>query len=1151
MRKALKKIVIVFIIELMIINFFAQSFCKVEAKTGQSAKQAGETIAAWAIDFYEKHESQCVYQLEGRENTYIMGVSDNDKTSTYYFDCVGFVSFAVHHAIGLNSDWTIYGTPSQYGLPDNQAFQKVETKSKTMAGAVSELLPGDIVVCYGHVFLYLGNGMSLGMNRGGLHYRLAIEEEMYQRGNPPYSGYVMRITEEAAKRADFTYIKGAGVGTGDQVSICTADNGHPDPGDTDGQEYRMQGWYDGGWKAVYRYSKEPKIQKEIASEALSAAENNNIGYSVSNRTTFAKQLEKVNYDITKISTKCDADSASSVAAILRAVGNKSGIDSFKNVKLFTESEADEELLKLGFEKLTDKKYLNGFEELSEGDILVNPGSNSRVGKMCIFVGGSYQAPSLPVDEVTVDLDKQEFNFAGNPQKMTYAGERDLGEWIFSKFSQFISFLLGILLNGIKYSVLGWTFGIEKIANNALYSIENYTSGVDNYQVSAEDDEKKIYTIEDIIYNKIPLLDVNFFSNKAGGKEIKEGSFQEKIRTMTASWYVSFRNLTIVGLAIMLIYYGIRMLIATTATKKADFKQMLINWFKSMVLIVVLNVIIYLVLYLNNWLVEFLRNSTQSSEGLYELIRTRAADFRLSIGIPATIMYIVLVVAFFRFLYSYLIRLFRITVYIALAPLVVLKYAYEGAKGKTSQIFGKWLTKYVTQVFIQSIHALLYTVFISTALQSASENLMSFILSMVLISFMLDADDIIVNMFKFENSELKDHKKRFSVKDTFASAFLAYSVTKTVGKGVINAGKYVGSEVNMTLKEKYKEKHPEFNQHPNLSGEDEYKGVIGKITQAEHFIEEKLERATMDKVDANGNVIKERGKLAKEANNVLKLRRLSRYKGAEGVYARKALKKKNKFYKKTFKSQYKFVKGMIAGGAYTILVIPSAVVYDDKLGLTTAMKGINNYLDVYEVTSYGHRKKVKKENKKINETIEKLSDVDNNLDFIEKNLNEMDDAERNEKLNGLKEYQKQNINSFLLKKKIEDFVDNNGIDQINPRHLNFIISNILMGLDLQLTDDQKREVLRIARDRVEQNKLDELNKNRTQANRYTSLNANQTFEEKDVAKGINDAIIEVTFGEDKKEIAEALDKVNSANEKELRKKDNIGKFVDTNRFLNNL
>ena len=1151
MRKALKKIVIIFIIELMIINFFAQSFCKVEAKTGQTAKQAGETIAAWALDFYQKHESQCIYQVEGRENTYVMNVSDKDKTSKYYFDCVGFVSFAVHHAIGLSPDWTIYGTPSKYDLPENKSFKKVETKSKTMEGAVSELLPGDIVVCYGHVFLYLGNGMSLGMCRDALHYRLATEEEMEQRGDPPYSGYVMRITEEAAKRADFTYIKGAGVGTGDQISICTADNGHPDPGDTDGQEYRTQGWYDGGWKAVYRYSKEPKIQKEIASGALSAAENNNIGYSKSNRTTFAKELEKVNYDITKISTKCDADSASSVAAILRAVGNKAGIDSFKNVKLFTESEAEEELIKLGFEKLTDKKYLSGFEDLSEGDILINPGSKSRVGKMCIFVGGAYQAPTLPVDEVTVDLDKQEFNFAGNPQKMTYAGERNLGEWIFSKFSQFISFLLGILVNGIKYSILGWTFGAERIANNAIYSIENFTAGATNYEVSAEDEEKKIYTIEDIIYNKIPLLDVNFFSNKAGGKEIKAGSFQDKIRTMTASWYVSFRNLTIVGLAIMLIYYGIRMLIATTATKKADFKQMIINWFKAMVLIFVLNVIIYLVLYLNNWLVEFLRNSTQSSEGLYELIRTRAVDFRLSIGIPATIMYIVLVISFFRFLYSYLIRLFRITVYIALAPLVVLKYAYEGAKGKTSQIFGKWLTKYVTQVFIQSVHALLYTVFIATALQTASESIMSFILSMILISFMLDADDIIVNMFKFDNSELKDHKKRFSVKDTFASAFLAYSVTKTVGKGVVNVGKNVGTQVNTTLKERYRERHPEFNRHPNLSGTNTYKGVIGRLTQAEHFIEEKLERATMDKVDANGNVTKERGKLAKEANNVLKLRRLSRYKGAEGVYARKVLKKKNKFYKKTFKSQYKFVKGMIGGGAYTILAIPMAVVADEKAGLATAMRGINNYLDVYEVTSYGHRKKVKKENNKINETIEKLSDIDNNLDFIEKNLNEMDDVERNEKLNGLKEYQKQNINSFLLKKKIEDFVDNNGIDEINSRNINYIIANVLMGLDLQLSDTQKREVQRIAKDRVEQNKLDEINQNRTPANRYTSLNGNEEFEEKDIAKGINDAIIKVTFGDDKKEIAEALDKVNSANEKELRKKDNIGKFVDTNKFLNNL
>ncbi len=53
-----------------------------------------------------------------------------------------------------------------------------------------------------------------------------------------------------------------------------------------------------------------------------------------------------------------------------------------------------------------------------------------------------------------------------------------------------------------------------------------------------------YTVEEIIFNKVPILDINFFTNTAAGYTIEENSPLAIIRTIIATWYVTFRNVRI-------------------------------------------------------------------------------------------------------------------------------------------------------------------------------------------------------------------------------------------------------------------------------------------------------------------------------------------------------------------------------------------------------------------------------------------------------------------------------------------------------------------------------------------------------------------------------------------------------------------------------
>ena len=223
MKKIITKITTVILLLYILNSFlFYDSFVKASntelnneesaslgVTTGHSVKEAGETIAAWAINFAEKHSAQAKY---GGTAGYNLPVSDSDTTTIYSFHCVAFVSFVIHHALGLGGDdYTEFvkcpysssgsSNPNNPPLVKN-GFERVECSSE-------EWQPGDIIVMWHHVAVYVGNGMSIGMYTKKLYYGSALSD---CNSNGGYQGWVGRITEEAAANASFEYLEGAGVG---------------------------------------------------------------------------------------------------------------------------------------------------------------------------------------------------------------------------------------------------------------------------------------------------------------------------------------------------------------------------------------------------------------------------------------------------------------------------------------------------------------------------------------------------------------------------------------------------------------------------------------------------------------------------------------------------------------------------------------------------------------------------------------------------------------------------------------------------------------------------------------------------------------------------------------------------------------------------
>lgn len=149
-------------------------------------------------------------------------------------------------------------------------------------------------------------------------------------------------------------------------------------GDQTGTEWAVINWYSRPWKCVLRHP-DAKVRGMVAQMAKAAANNNMVGYDQSQRYTFWEHLKASNYDPAKITVKCEADCSSGVAAIVKAVGYRLGIQKLKEVSIYCYTGNLRAALKAaGFEVLTDSKYLLSDAYLLEGDVLLNDGAHTAI-----------------------------------------------------------------------------------------------------------------------------------------------------------------------------------------------------------------------------------------------------------------------------------------------------------------------------------------------------------------------------------------------------------------------------------------------------------------------------------------------------------------------------------------------------------------------------------------------------------------------------------------------------------------------------------------------------------------------------------------------------------------------------------------------------
>ena len=349
------------------------------------------------------------------------------------------------------------------------------------------------------------------------------------------------------------------------------------------------------------------------------------------------------------------------------------------------------------------------------------------------------------------------------------------------------------------------------------------------------------TPQEIFSNKIPLLDVDFF-NPTKDKTLEDGTTMKStaamLRPTISNWYRILRDISLVALLSVLVYTGIRILISSTSSDKAKYKQMLMDW----VIAICLLFAMHYIMSFSNLLVEkiidivdttkvsagkktevtepevFIFKDKKKVEKAYERLvgdegenskfynyftddsgnpagsnatqmvwpaenfmqqariklQLLEDDKETYIGIGWKLIFVVLVVYSFIFIFTYVKRVIYMAFLTLIAPLVALTYPIDKMGDSKAQAFDSWFKEYIFNLLIQPMHLILYTILVTSAMDFASENIIYVI---VALGFMVPAEKLLRRFFGFE----KAHTPGL-LGGPAGAAIMMNGVNKLLGKG---------------------------------------------------------------------------------------------------------------------------------------------------------------------------------------------------------------------------------------------------------------------------------------------------------------------------------------------------------------------------------
>lgn len=391
------------------------------------------------------------------------------------------------------------------------------------------------------------------------------------------------------------------------------------------------------------------------------------------------------------------------------------------------------------------------------------------------------------------------------------------------------------------------------------------------------------TIDGCIFGAQDYFKLSFFEATPTGIA---GSIQGYI----GAAYNAFRYLVTAVYVVVLVYIGIRMILSSVGRQKAQYKEMFKHWLIGLLLIFSFHWVMAGIIWLCNTFVEILQGISMklldledaglSLTGVLNSLNLLDASgltniapaehpvtsficYNISQGtapipfigvILGLILFLVLLGASISIIFTYLKRLFTISLLILLFPFVALSYVFDKMGDRKAQTLSFWMKEFTVNVMIQPIHALLLvmiSLIFSTALDDSSialfgANIAGAILSVGILFLIPMGEKLLKQLFQISSSM---GSGRDGIAGSAAKAGMAFHGAQKLGSTFSNMGKTITATRRARIANGLSEKH---------AGKDAYKNAIasGKSETAARAAQAAAQaKARADRTNKNSDAYK--------------------------------------------------------------------------------------------------------------------------------------------------------------------------------------------------------------------------------------------------------------------------------------------------------
>lgn len=366
------------------------------------------------------------------------------------------------------------------------------------------------------------------------------------------------------------------------------------------------------------------------------------------------------------------------------------------------------------------------------------------------------------------------------------------------------------------------FCVRNAANGVILMMNSALGWVD------ETNNGNVVSIDSIIFDEYPLTKLNLFTKSLKNGETRN-SFIESFANNINTWFHNFTIIAIVAYLAILLYMGIRITLNSTASKQAMYKELFTQWATGVIILFLFPVVIRYAIEINTTFVGMVRTtvenmdhsqtiteyvdpnettqiSTDSSNseeaknmelnpfdqddsGYMAVMARRAHNTeRLSYAFVYLVMSFQLVII----AVMYYKRLFMVAFLIVIFPIVMIAHVLEKvANVKMGGAFSKWTKEILITIFVQSIHAIIYS-FASATVLAAGDSNNDWILMLVGVTFLFNGESILKKILGYDSQSTP------SLADTAKKTAVAVTLTKkavtSVTDNVIGAGSHLGKAI---------------------------------------------------------------------------------------------------------------------------------------------------------------------------------------------------------------------------------------------------------------------------------------------------------------------------------------------------------------------